>query len=79
MTTTTYPVAGLTCEHCANAVTSELAGLDGVTDVTVALVPGGISLVSVTGGAPLPEASVTAALAEAGDYQISGEPELASS
>jgi copper chaperone len=55
MTTTTYPVAGMSCEHCANAVTSQLTSLDGVTGVTVDLVPGGISLVSVTGDAPLPD------------------------
>jgi copper chaperone len=74
MTTTTYPVAGMTCEHCANAVTAELTGLGGVTDVTVALVPGGVSLVSVAAEAPLPGDAVAAALEEAGDYRISGEP-----
>jgi len=29
MATTTYKVTGMTCEHCVNAVTSELTGLNG--------------------------------------------------
>jgi copper chaperone CopZ len=28
MTTTTYLVTGMSCEHCVNAVTSELGALD---------------------------------------------------
>ena len=31
MTTTTYTVTGMSCEHCVNAVTSELRSLDGVS------------------------------------------------
>jgi len=27
MTTTTYKVTGMTCEHCANAVTTEVTAL----------------------------------------------------
>ena len=46
MATTTYPVTGMTCEHCVHAVTSELGGLDGVSAVTVDLVPDGISQVT---------------------------------
>jgi copper chaperone len=70
MATTTYPVTGMTCEHCVNAVTSELGGLDGVSAVTVDLVPDGISQVTVTSAAPLAEAAVTEALDEAGGYLI---------
>ena len=44
MTTTSYKVSGMSCEHCANAVTSELRRLDGVSAVTVDLVPDGVSL-----------------------------------
>ena len=39
MTTTTYRVTGMSCEHCVNAVTSELGSLGGVSGVTVHLVP----------------------------------------
>lgn len=31
MATTTYPVTGMTCEHCAQAVTGELSKLAGVS------------------------------------------------
>lgn len=65
-----YPVTGMTCEHCVHAVTSELGGLPGVSEVGVDLVPGGVSLVTVTSDAPLPERAVTEALDEAGGYLI---------
>ena len=48
MTTSTYAVTGMTCGHCASAVTSELKTLEGVTDVAVDLVAGGTSSVTVT-------------------------------
>jgi copper chaperone CopZ len=66
MTSTTVKVAGMTCGHCVDAVTSELSGLDGVTDVTVELVAGGTSTVLVTSGAPLDGEAVRAAVDEAG-------------
>jgi len=71
MATTSYKVTGMSCEHCVNAVTSELSGLDGVSAVTVDLVPNGVSLVTVTSGQPLTDDTVIAALDEAGDYRIS--------
>jgi copper chaperone CopZ len=70
MTTTTYVVTGMTCEHCAYAVTEELSGLDGVSQVSVDLVPGGASRVTVTSDAEVPERAVAAALDEAGDYRL---------
>ncbi|HEX6876129.1 MAG TPA: heavy-metal-associated domain-containing protein [Nocardioidaceae bacterium] len=70
MTTRTYSVTGLTCGHCVHAVTSEIEELDGVSDVSVDLVAGGASQVTVTSGQPLDEAQVAAALDEAGDYQL---------
>jgi copper chaperone len=72
MTTTTYAVTGMTCEHCVRAVTEELSGLDGVSQVEVDLVPGGDSKVSVTSQVPLTEQAVAAALDEAGDYALAG-------
>ena len=70
MTSATYQVTGMTCEHCVHAVTGELTNLDGVTGVSVDLVPGGKSAVTVTSEAPLPEHAVATALDEAGDYQL---------
>ena len=70
MTTQTYSVTGMTCGHCAGAVTSELESVDGVSEVNVDLVAGGTSTVTVTSDTPLDEATVTAALDEAGDYKL---------
>ena len=70
MATTTYKVTGMTCEHCVNAVTSELRSLDGVSAVTVDLVPDGVSQVTVTSGSPLPDTAVTEALEKAGGYLL---------
>jgi copper chaperone len=70
MTSAEFRVSGMTCEHCARAVSEELNGLDGVSDVAVELVPGGISTVTVTSARPLSGDAVRAALDEAGDYQL---------
>jgi copper chaperone len=70
MTTTTYAVTGMSCEHCVNAVSSELSGLGGVSAVTVDLVPGGNSSITIASDVPLPQDAVSAALDEAGGYQI---------
>jgi copper chaperone len=72
MTATTYQVTGMTCEHCARAVSAELRALDGVSDVTVDLVPGGASAVTVTSDRPLAAAAVAAAIDEAGAYRLAG-------
>ena len=70
MSIQTFPVTGLTCGHCVGAVTSELNALPAVTEVTIDLVAGGTSTLSVTADPPITEAEVAAALDEAGDYQL---------
>ncbi len=72
MTTTTYPVTGMNCEHCVNAVASELGSLGGVSGVTVDLEPGGVSRVTVASDGPLPAHMVSGALDAAGGYLIGG-------
>jgi copper chaperone len=72
MTTRTFAVTGMTCEHCVHAVSGELGELDGVDDVRVELVPEGPAMVTVTSAAPLAEAAVAEALDEAGDYRLAG-------
>ena len=72
MTTVTYPVTGMTCEHCVRAVSEEVGGLGGVSAVTVDLIAGGTSQVTVTSAAPLPPETLAAALDEAGGYQLAG-------
>lgn len=65
-----FEVSGMTCGHCASAVTEEVKQLPGVSDVAVDLVAGGISIVRVTGTEPLHDTLVAAALEEAGDYRL---------
>jgi copper chaperone len=72
MISTTYQVTGMTCEHCTRAVTEELGDVPGVSAVTVTLVPGGASAVTVASDTPLAADAVTAALDEAGGYQLAG-------
>jgi len=67
MTSAIYQVTGMTCEHCVHAVAGELKNLGGVSDVTVDLVSGGRSVVTVTSDAPLAPGAVADALDEAGD------------
>ena len=67
--TTTLQVAGMTCGHCVSAVTEELTQLPGVTDVSIDLVAGGTSPVTVTSEQPLDDAAVAAAVDEAG-YEL---------
>jgi copper chaperone len=69
-TTSTYSVQGMTCGHCASAVSQEVSALDGVQSVDVDLVAGGVSTVRVVSEAPLTDDAVAAALDEAGDYTL---------
>jgi copper chaperone len=63
-------VTGMTCGHCAHAVTEELSALPGVTSVAVDLVPDGVSTVTVEAQGDLPTERIAQALAEAGDYAL---------
>jgi copper chaperone CopZ len=64
--TVTYTVAGMTCGHCAAAVTAELSKLPGVVDVVVALDGG---RVTVRADRPLAAETVRSAIDEAG-YEL---------
>jgi copper chaperone CopZ len=68
LTTTTYIVKGMTCDHCVRAVTAELSQVAGLTRVDVDLATG---KATVTSEGPLDEAAVRAAVDEAG-YEIAG-------
>lgn len=48
-----YTLEGLTCGHCVRTVERAVSGVSGVDSATVDLVPGGTSLLSVTGTADL--------------------------
>jgi copper chaperone len=66
MMTSTYSVAGMTCDHCVSAVSSEVGKLPGVTEVAVDLASGMVTVVSET---PLDLQAVRAAVDEAG-YEL---------
>ena len=66
MQTTTYIVAGMTCSHCVNAVSSEVGQLSGVTAVQVDLATGNVT---VTSEQALADDAVRAAVDEAG-YEL---------
>ena len=66
--TRTYGVTGMTCAHCVNAVSTEVAKLAGVSDVQVDLAAG---TVTVTSAQPLDDETVRAAVDEAG-YELVG-------
>ncbi|MGY1711203.1 heavy-metal-associated domain-containing protein [Geodermatophilus sp. SYSU D00758] len=68
MTTTRYTVTGMTCAHCVNAVTEEVSAVAGVTAVDVDLASGTLA---VTSDRPVDDASVAAAVDEAG-YALAG-------
>lgn len=53
----------MTCEHCVNAVRSEVRAIPGVTDVHVDLDTG---RVTITSEQPLDDAVIAAAVDEAG-------------
>jgi copper chaperone CopZ len=73
MTSVTYRVTGMTCEHCVRAVSGELRDLEGVSDVAVGLVPGGVSAVTVTSDGPLARQAIADALDEPGYYELAGK------
>ncbi len=66
MITASWQVVGMTCGHCAAAVTEELTALAGVRSVEVTLETG---QVTVDSDLPLEQAAVAAAVEEAG-YQL---------
>ncbi|RZU53191.1 copper chaperone CopZ [Krasilnikovia cinnamomea] len=66
METKTYTVAGMTCSHCVNSVSSEIKQIPGVTEVQVDLASGAVT---VTSNEPVNDAAVAAAVDEAG-YEL---------
>ena len=66
MSTSTYTVKGMTCDHCVRSVTEEVSEVPGVTDVDVDLASG---RVTVSSEQPVDEAAVRAAVTEAG-YEV---------
>ncbi|WP_377642315.1 heavy-metal-associated domain-containing protein [Oryzobacter terrae] len=65
-TVATYAVTGMTCGHCAASVSEEVRTISGVTDVSVDVPTGAVT---VTSSQPLERDAVQAAVEEAG-YQL---------
>jgi copper chaperone len=68
MAETIYRVQGMTCGHCASAVTEEITRIDGVRQVDVDVAGGSVV---VTSEQPVDRDAVAAAVTEAG-YQLVG-------
>jgi copper ion binding protein len=68
MTTNTFQVQGMTCGHCVSAVSSEIGRLSGVSEVSVDLDSGEVTVVAEQ---PLAQDDVRAAVEEAG-YELVG-------
>ncbi len=62
MATNTYDVTGMTCGHCAQAVTTEISAITGVESVDVDVESGRVVVV----GTDVTDDAVRAAVEEAG-------------
>jgi copper chaperone len=65
-TTTTITVDGMTCGHCESAVKTEVGKLAGVTDVSVDLASGQVTIVSET----TPDAAALVEAVEEAGYEV---------
>lgn len=63
MSTSTFTVIGMTCQHCVASVTEEVSDVDGVTAVDVDLATGALQ---VTADGEVSADAVRAAVEEAG-------------
>jgi copper ion binding protein len=61
--TTTFRVDGMTCDHCRNAVSTEIGAVPGVESVAVDLASG---TVTVAANEPVDRSDIAAAVDEAG-------------
>ncbi len=61
--TTTFQVEGMTCDHCRNAVTTEVSAVPGVQAVAVDVEAG---TVTVSTDQPVEQSDIAAAVDEAG-------------
>ena len=69
MTSTEYAVRGMTCGHCASAVTEEITKIASVTEVEVDVAGG---LVTVRSSSPVSDEAVAEAVEEAGYEVVAG-------
>ncbi len=65
-TTTTITVDGMTCGHCVSAVQSEVGKIEGVTEVSVDLPSGQVTIV----GEQAPDREALRAAVEEAGYEV---------
>ncbi len=65
-TTTTITVDGMTCGHCVAAVETEVGKVDGVTDVSVDLATGQVTVVAEE----TPDPGLLQAAVEEAGYEV---------
>ncbi len=68
MDSSVIAVTGMTCEHCARAVSAEIGSLSGVRHVEVNVESGQVTITAE----PLPEVSALQAAVEAAGYKVAG-------
>jgi copper chaperone len=61
-------VSGMSCEHCATAVRTEISDLPGVTDVDVDVASGEVKIVAE----PVPDDAALRAAVDAAGYVLAG-------
>jgi len=66
VTTSTFTVTGMTCQHCVGAVREEVGQIPGVTEVDVDLPTGTVTVISET---PVDTEDMRARVDEAG-YEL---------
>jgi copper chaperone CopZ len=64
----TFTVSGMTCAHCQRAVAQEITAIDGVSDVSVDLTSGTVTVVAAHA---VDRSAIAAAVDEAGYTVIS--------
>jgi len=73
MPTMIVDVEGMTCQHCVKSVTSEVEGIPGVTEVSIALESEGTSHVTVTTDAEVSPEALRTAIEEAGYTMVGAQ------
>lgn len=73
MPTVIVDVESMTCQHCVKAVTAEVEGIPGVTEVSIALESEGTSLVTVTAAAEVSPEALQTAIEEAGYTMVGAQ------
>jgi copper chaperone CopZ len=69
MSTSTYTVVGMTCGHCVSSVTEEVSTVPGVSDVSLDLATGRLT---VSSGTTIDTDAIRGAVEEAG-YQLAAQ------